>query len=200
MEQIKTTGSSSRNTHKRSFTARLVPFVAAAAISVSGCCLGHAFGQAATPAPLASAGNHRPASTRPATPYTSKHIYSDTADPRADIVAALKQAKHDHKRVLLDFGGDWCGDCQVLDIYFHQDPNTALLDKHFILVHVWIGREDHNLDIAEKYKVPLDKGVPALAVLSGTGRILYSQQTGEFEDMRHMDASSVTEFLNHWKS
>jgi thiol:disulfide interchange protein len=131
--------------------------------------------------------------------YATKHIYSDTANPRADIAAALKQAKSEHKRVLLDFGGDWCGDCQVLDIYFHQPPNDELLSANYILVHVWIGHIDHNLDIPEQYGVPIKKGVPALAVLDSKGNVLYSQKTGEFEDMRHMEASSVTAFLEKWK-
>jgi hypothetical protein len=85
-------------------------------------------------------------------------------------------------------------------VYFHQAPNTDLLEKHFILVHVWIGHMDKNLDIAEKYGVPISKGVPALAVLSPEGKVLYSQKTGEFEDMRHMESSSVTDFLNKWKN
>jgi hypothetical protein len=28
---------------------------------------------------------------------------------------------------------------------------------------------------------------------------VFAQATGEFEDMRHMDSASVTEFLNKWK-
>jgi thiol:disulfide interchange protein len=146
-------------------------------------------------APLAQA-----QATRPATPYTPKHLYSETADPSAEIAAALKQARTEHKRVLLDFGGDWCGDCQVLDIYFHQDPNAALLAKHFVIAHVWIGHMDKNLDIAAKYGVPINRGVPALAVLDERGKALYSQATGQFADMRHMDSASVTDFLNHWKN
>src|SRR5487761_1766892 len=124
-------------------------------------------------------------------PFVKQHIYSETADPTADIAAALKKDRVEHKRVLLDFGGDWCGDCQVLDIYFHQSPNAALLAKHFVLVHVYIGRMDRNLDVPEKYKVPIHKGVPALAVLDTHGKLLFSQQTGEFENMRNMSASSV---------
>jgi thiol:disulfide interchange protein len=123
-----------------------------------------------------------------------------TANPKADIAAALAQAKHEDKRVLLDFGGDWCGDCQVLDIYFHQPANAALLDKHYVLVHVWIGQMDHNIGLAAKYGVPIAKGVPALAVLAPDGKVLYAQKTGEFDDMRHMDTSSVTQFLEKWKS
>lgn len=135
-----------------------------------------------------------------ATPFVAKHLYSETADPKADIAAALKQAAREHKRVLLDFGGDWCGDCQVLDIYFHQAPNAELLEKHFVVVHVWIGHFDRNLDIGEKYGVPVTKGVPALAVLSPKGNVIYAQNQHEFSNMRHMDAASVTEFLNRWKN
>jgi thiol:disulfide interchange protein len=131
---------------------------------------------------------------------TGKHIYSETADPAADIAAALAQAKREHKRVIVDFGGDWCGDCQVLDIYFHRQPNADLLQKHFVLVHVWIGHMDANLAIAGKYGVPLNKGVPALAVLNAYGKVIFVQKTGEFEDMRHMEPGSVTEFLEKWKS
>jgi thiol:disulfide interchange protein len=133
-------------------------------------------------------------------PFVAKHIYSETANPKVDIAAALAQARREHKRVILDFGGDWCGDCQVLDIYFHQSPNSQLLEKHFELVHVWIGQMDAHLDVAAKYGVPIKKGVPALAVLATDGRVLYAQKTGEFEDMRHMESASVTAFLETWKN
>lgn len=132
--------------------------------------------------------------------YTKKHIYSETADPKADIAAAFEQARKEHKRVLIDFGGDWCGDCQVLDIYFHQAPNVELLAKNFVLVHVWIGRMDKNLEVADKYGVTISKGVPALAVVSPKGETIYAQGTGEFRDMRNMDPESVTAFLEKWKS
>lgn len=132
-------------------------------------------------------------------PFVKKQIYSETANPNADIAAALKKARAEHKRVLLDFGGDWCGDCQVLDIYFHQSPNAELLAKHFVLVHIYIGQMDRNLDVPKKYEIPINKGVPALAVLDAHGKLLYSQQTGQFENMRNMSPGAVTAFLNQWK-
>ena len=132
-------------------------------------------------------------------PYFPRAIYSETANPKTDIAAGLKQARLEHKRVILDFGGDWCGDCQVLDIFFHEQPNTALLQRNFVLVHVYIGHLDKNIDVAARYGVPLGKGVPALAVLDADGKVLTSQHTGEFNDMRHMDQGSVTAFLNKWK-
>jgi len=126
-------------------------------------------------------------------------IYPDAGQAKADLAAAMKAAAASHRRVLIDFGGNWCGDCQVLDIYLHNDANRAILEANFVLVHVNIGHMDENLDLAEKYHVPLSKGVPALAVLSGNGKLLYSQRSGEFEAMGRMDPSSVTQFLVQWK-
>ena len=132
--------------------------------------------------------------------FTKKHLYDENIDPRAEIAAGLREAKREHKRVILDFGGDWCGDCQVLDIYFHQPENAELLAKNFVVVHVWIGHMDKNIDLAANYGVPIEKGVPALAVLDANGTVLHAQKTGAFADMRHMDSSSVHEFLTHWKA
>jgi thioredoxin 1 len=126
-------------------------------------------------------------------------IYPDPGQARADLAAALKTAAATHRRILLDFGGNWCGDCQVLDLYMHDQKNRALLESNFVVVHINIGHMDINQDIAEKYQVPLKKGVPALAVLSDRGDLLYSQKNGEFETMRRMESSSVTEFLVHWR-
>jgi thioredoxin 1 len=126
-------------------------------------------------------------------------IYPAPEQAQADLSAALKQAAAQHRRVIVDFGGNWCTDCHVLDGYMHDSSNQPLIDAGFLVVHVNVGRVDQNLDIAERYGIPLKKGVPAIAVLSSRGKLLYSQAGGEFEDMRHMDSSAVTEFLQRWK-
>ena len=130
---------------------------------------------------------------------TRREIYPDPAQAKADLAAALTTAAQTHKRILLDFGGNWCGDCQVLNIYFHDAKNRPILEANFVLVPINIGHMDANLDIAERYEVPLRRGVPALAVLSENGTLLYSQKGGEFEAMRRMESSAVTGFLVQWK-
>jgi thioredoxin 1 len=126
-------------------------------------------------------------------------IYPDPGQARADLAAALKTAAATHRRVLLDFGGNWCGDCQVLDIYFHDARNKPILDANFVLVEINIGNEDANLDIAGKDGIDVKKGVPALAVLSERGVLLYSQKDHQFSAMRTMQSSAVTEFLVKWR-
>jgi thiol:disulfide interchange protein len=124
------------------------------------------------------------------------HLYPENANASTEVSLAIKQAAQQHKRILLDFGGNWCGDCQVLDYYYHQTPNTELLAKYFVLVHINIGHMDENVDVAEKSKVPIRKGVPALAVLDSRGRLLYSEKEKEFE---HPSGPAITAFLTRWK-
>lgn len=126
-------------------------------------------------------------------------VYPDPSSARIDLAHALRQAATTHKRIILDFGGNWCGDCKVLDIYFHDPANLTLLNANFVLVHINVGQFDQNTELAQRYQIPLNKGVPALAVLDSRGKLLYSQRTGEFEAMRRMDPGSVTNFLLQWK-
>ncbi len=129
----------------------------------------------------------------------SAMIFSDTADAKAEIRAALVTAAHEHKNVILDFGGNWCSDCQLLNIYFHDPSNAGVLQHNYVLVDVNVGEYDRNLDVAQQYGIPLNKGVPALVVLDGQGRVLYAQRHGEFEKMSTLDTSAVMTFLEKWK-
>jgi thioredoxin 1 len=131
--------------------------------------------------------------------FAEQQLYNTSADAKADISAAIKEAHAEKKHVIVDFGGNWCGDCKVLDINLHRPENLALLNRDFVVVHVDIGRFDKNVEIAQRYGVPLEKGVPALAILDGQGKLLYAQKNGEFESMRKMDPNSVHDFLEQWK-
>lgn len=128
-----------------------------------------------------------------------RDVYPAPGQAKIDLAAALATSAATRKRVILDFGGNWCTDCRVLDLYFHDATNEPILEANYILVRVNIGRMNENLDIAERYRIPLRKGVPALAVLGERGELLYSQGTGEFEAMRGMKSSVVTDFLVRWK-
>jgi thiol:disulfide interchange protein len=127
-------------------------------------------------------------------------IYPEIGRASADVAAALTDAAKTKRRVIIDFGGNWCTDCIVLDRYFHIAENATLLDKNFVLVHVNVGDKGitDNFAIAKRYGIPLEKGVPALAVLDSDGRVLFAQKNGEFEAMRDMDPASVREFLRKW--
>jgi hypothetical protein len=49
------------------------------------------------------------------------------------------------------------------------------------------------------YDVPMSKGIPGVAVLDSSGKLLFSQKKGEFEHARALTPKQLTEFLEEWK-
>jgi thiol:disulfide interchange protein len=127
-------------------------------------------------------------------------LYDPDAVASQEIAKELGEAAKTHRRLILVFGGNWCYDCHVLDAAFHQPDVAPVVEKNFIVIHVDIGQDGKkNADLVRKYKIPIEKGVPALAVLESDGKLLYSQQNGEFEAARRMDPAEIVAFLNKWK-
>jgi len=129
----------------------------------------------------------------------NKNIYPADADAHAEVKTAEERAAAGHKRVLLVFGANWCYDCHVLDMAFHR-PDFASVMAGYEVVHIDLGiEEEKNADLVKQYDIPLDKGIPALAVAESDGKLVVSQKNGDFEDARSMTPAALLEFLNKWK-
>ena len=134
-------------------------------------------------------------------PVTVKtDLYPANADANKEIEGALKVASDTNQRVMLIFGGNWCYDCHVLDQALHEGAAGRIVKQSYLLVHVDIGEANKNLDLVEKYKSTLAKGVPTVVLLDRTGRVIYSSTEGEFEAARKMMKKDLVAFLSHWKA
>lgn len=126
------------------------------------------------------------------------NLYPAGVNAQEEVTETVSAAGKENKRVILVFGANWCPDCYALDYGFHQPRIEPLVNANFKVVHIDVGRYDKNLDLAKKYHVDLEKGIPSLAVLSPQGAVLYS--TGEFERARVMTEEDIIQFLNTWKA
>ena len=145
------------------------------------------------------AAERREEATRLKAPAEKKDLYPADANANQEIQQALRAVSKSHKRVMLVFGGNWCYDCHVLDAAFHTPEIAPTLNRNYIVVHVDVGEYNKNLDLAKKYEVPLERGVPAAAVLDSDGKLLVSQKNQEFEKARSMAPEDILAFLNKWK-
>ena len=134
-----------------------------------------------------------------ATQAVSQSIFNKKADAHQQIAAAIGEASKTGKNVILDFGANWCGDCHALEAQMQKPELAALIARSYVVVNVDVGRFDKNLDLVQKYRIPLKKGIPALAVLDARGNILYTQDEGQFEDARHMSYEAIKAFFEQWK-
>jgi len=131
--------------------------------------------------------------------HPNPNLYDKNANAKSEIAEAVNDAKKNHQRVILVFGANWCYDCHVLDHALQPDDVAALL-KNFRVVHVDIGDDGNkNNDVAQQYEVPLEKGIPALAVLDEQGKVLFVQKNGEWASARSMDPDDIVAFLQKWR-
>jgi thiol:disulfide interchange protein len=145
---------------------------------------------------LCAAAQFKPVPLQPPA-QINPHLYNSAANATLDIRRAVATAAKEHKNVLLDFGGNWCIDCHVLDNAFHQPRIAPLLNDNYVLVHVDVGQYDRNLELAKKYHADLSKGVPSLSVLDARGTVIYA--TKDFERARVLSQDDVIHFLDKWK-
>ena len=82
----------------------------------------------------------------------------------------------------------------------HKPELAAILKKNFVVVHIDVGMEDKNLDLAARYRVPLKHGIPALAVLNSPGHLLFAMEQGQFADAGNMSYESIKAFFVKWET
>lgn len=132
----------------------------------------------------------------------SEPVYDEKADAKKDIRAAIAQASRagqSSKNIVLVFGANWCKDCRALAEQMLKDYLASLVEKNFVVVKIDVGRMDKNLDVAAKYGVPIENGIPALAVLDSKGKLLFAQDQGQFADARHISYEGIKAFFEQWK-
>ena len=129
------------------------------------------------------------------TAHAADAPYDVSADAHANIRQALAQPAGTALPVLLVFGANWCGDCKVLDGAMKSGASAALMARDFKVVKIDVGRFDRNVDLAERYGVPLKQGIPAVAILSPKGELLYATRAGELADARHMGDAGIHDFF-----
>jgi thiol-disulfide isomerase/thioredoxin len=112
-----------------------------------------------------------------------KPVYDEKADAKGQIDAALAAARKENRRVLVQWGANWCGWCRLLHDRFTSDRDLAkTLRYEYDVVLVDVGKMDKNADLAARYGADLKKnGIPYLTVLDADGKVLANQPTDPFE-------------------
>ncbi len=121
--------------------------------------------------------------------------YNETADAKLDIKQALTQSAAVKTPVIIVFGANWCGDCKMLDSAMKNGASATLLSKDFKIVKVNVGHFDKNLDVAKTYGVPLQMGIPAVAIISANNQVVYVTREGELANARKMGDNGIYEFF-----
>ncbi|MFE2236228.1 thioredoxin family protein [Streptomyces sp. NPDC059442] len=123
--------------------------------------------------------------------------YPTGADARGAVKAAVAAARADGKKVLIDFGANWCGNCKAADKVFATRDVGALLDASYHVVKVDIGSQDSGaFDLLRDYCSGQGAyKMPVLVVLDGNGNVVTETHSTGNPDLT---TAGLSAFLRKW--
>jgi thiol-disulfide isomerase/thioredoxin len=129
----------------------------------------------------------------PGTPYDT------SADADHDVARAFAQARTENKRVLIDLGGNWCGDCRVLAGIMELPEVKHFIDAHYVVVAVDVGRFNRNLQIPARFGITQRlEGVPSVLIADPQGTLINAGHTAALADARSMSPQDIVNWLASW--
>jgi hypothetical protein len=126
--------------------------------------------------------------------------YDEAADADREVARAKARAKKEKKLLLVDLGGNWCGDCRILSATMERPELKAFVDRHYVTVLVDVGRFNRNEQVpahwgAEDWR----NGVPALLVVDPkTDKLLNPGVVSDIQDARHLTPQALADWLAKW--
>ena len=118
-----------------------------------------------------------------------------TRDANELLETALKQAKEQNKRVIVQETATWCGPCRLLSLYLDRERKIWERDYIWIkLDHRWTGTHE----IMKKLRNDAPGGIPWWAILDADGKILATCNNDE-EDGQNIGFPSSTSGREHYK-
>jgi len=107
----------------------------------------------------------------------------------SELDVALKNARAAHKSLMVEFGADWCSDCEQLARDLQHEPIKNCLRERFNVFKVDVGEFNRNLDVASGLGIDIKNGVIPTAVFFPPATTVHSTKVGTHEILSFLKQS-----------
>jgi thiol-disulfide isomerase/thioredoxin len=122
--------------------------------------------------------------------------YDEEANATQQVEEVLARARASGKRVVIDFGGNWCPDCRILSGTLELPEVKPFVEEHFEMVAIDVGRFDRNLHIPQRFNAKVN-GVPWLVIAEPDGTVIHSSYEVTDNGLAHKPQGMV-DWLAKW--
>jgi thiol:disulfide interchange protein len=123
--------------------------------------------------------------------------YQEGVDVQAQLDAAFAEAKANGKRVLINYGGNWCSWCRALEGVTLLPEVKPFIDANFVVVHVSTGPSSSEMnsrpETYQRFGVEKIDGTPYLVVAEADGKVLH--RGSEVTDQDHETPQAMVNWL-----
>ena len=124
-------------------------------------------------------------------------IFNANQDLEPVIEAALARSATTGKKLLVEYGGDWCPWSLRMAAILARPEFAALLRRHFIFLRCYVGPDGRSNSALIEY--PPLSSVPYFSLVDSQGRIIATRDTEGFERLWWFySAAKIRAFLQDW--
>jgi len=124
-------------------------------------------------------------------------IFDSSINFETTLNKALEEAVKHNKKVIIEYGGDWCIWSERMYSVLEKKKFKNFLNEHFIFVRCFIGRECEN-SFPAHIEMPEFDSVPFFSLLNQEGEFIFHQNTEPFEILWFYNKRKIFEFLKEW--
>lgn len=125
------------------------------------------------------------------------HPYDEPEKAHDAVDAAFAEARKTGRKVLIDFGANWCPDCRVLAGVLANPAVSPWVEQTFSVVSVNVDHFNKNTDIAKKFGIVV-KAIPVALIVTPEGKVLNAEETLTLGNARRMSGQAVVDKLAEW--
>ncbi|MBV1832843.1 thioredoxin family protein [Novacetimonas pomaceti] len=130
-------------------------------------------------------------------PTVPAQPYGPAAGAQEQISKAFEQARATGRKVLLDFGGNWCPDCRILSGLMEDPAVAPWIARHFVVAMINVERMNTNLEFLTQRGLHIE-AVPTVLILTAQGKLLNADGLTALGDARSMSSQAVIDLLASW--
>lgn len=122
--------------------------------------------------------------------------FESNAEHGQAVLAALSESERLGRKILVEYGGDWCKWSRRMEAALGSPTLSALINEKFIFLRCYVG-PDGSWD-SSSIELPPMSSVPYFSLVSSDGRVIANQATERFELLWFYRKKSILQFLRRW--
>jgi len=124
-------------------------------------------------------------------------IFDSYADFKTDLSAALEQSSKQNKKVIIEYGGDWCIWSERIYSVLEKPKFKKFIDDNFIFIRCYVGR-DWESSFSETIEFLEIESVPYFSLLDSTGKFIANQETETYEILWFYNERKLFGLFKEW--
>ena len=99
------------------------------------------------------------------------------------------------KQPVIIFGANWCPDAKYLAGVLELPSVKNFIDRHFLLLHVDVGKYERNTELFNFFDSAIQDGIPRIFILNHTGETINLKVNDQMRTARQQEPQAIFNYF-----